>query len=445
MLLFHSVFFVPLRLCGEFPMRTFLGFGLGPIQTGIFLLDAVESGRFGRIAVSEIDAEVVSAVRSAGRVTINIASAAAVYSRSIPGIEVYDPNIAADRAALVALAAEADELATALPSVAAYPAVAELLAEAFARAPDRPRIIYAAENRNDAAERLQEAVAAWGLSPFSTLFSKKGTVPLAAVYVNTVIGKMSQVVTGDDLAGSGLAPLAPGLARAHLVESFNEILISDTRGLTRGLTQLIEKPNLLPFEEAKLFGHNAIHAAIGFLAAERGLTTMAQAGQDREIMEFAERTFLDECGAALCRKWGRERAPGRGAEGDSPLFRERHRKRGQSPEALFTAAGFTAYARDLLVRMTNPLLRDTVARVCRDLERKLGWDDRLVGTLRLCLSQGVEPVRMARVAALAAQRVAGTADPAALRSRLADLWPSPWTDEHESVWRRIEAANRSGG
>ena len=63
----------------------------------------------------------------------------------------------------------------------------------------------------------------------------------------------------------------------------------------------------------------------------------------------------------------------------------RHRGAG----ALFTPAGFTDFADDLLERMTNPLLADTVDRAARDPRRKAGWDDRLVGVLRLGLATGV--------------------------------------------------------
>jgi mannitol-1-phosphate/altronate dehydrogenase len=45
--------------------------------------------------------------------------------------------------------------------------------------------------------------------------------------------------------------------------------------------------------------------------------------------------------------------------------------------------------------MLNPYLRDQVARIIRDPRRKLSWNDRLIGTMRLALSQGVEPVRFA--------------------------------------------------
>ena len=81
--------------------------------------------------------------------------------------------------------------------------------------------------------------------------------------------------------------------------------------------------------------------------------------------------------------------------------------------------------------MVNPFLKDQVARITRDPERKIGWDDRSVGTMRLALSQGIEPVIFAKGARLTALEIAGT--PAAARAKLAELWPAPWGDEHEKL------------
>jgi len=51
--------------------------------------------------------------------------------------------------------------------------------------------------------------------------------------------------------------------------------------------------------------------------------------------------------------------------------------------------------------MTNPFLVDMIERVTRDTERKLGWNDRLIGTMRVALGQGVIPRRYAFGAAAA--------------------------------------------
>ena len=53
--------------------RTFVGFGFGPIQAGLFILEAVRSENFGRIVVGEVLPELVQAIReNGGRFAINV-------------------------------------------------------------------------------------------------------------------------------------------------------------------------------------------------------------------------------------------------------------------------------------------------------------------------------------------------------------------------------------
>ncbi len=357
--------------------KTFVGFGFGPIQSALFLYEAHRSGHFSRYLVAEVDAALVRAVRAAGgRYAINIAHPDRIERVVIEGVQLGDPAEASDRRALVDAIAAADEMATALPSVQFYDSgdaasVVRLLADGLAqRDPSRPAIIYAAENHNRAAEilaeRLQASVRADALGSVQTL--------------NTVIGKMSGVITDADTIGRlGLATLTPETPRAVLVEPFNHILISRVTlpGVQRGIGVFVEKDDLLPFEEAKLYGHNAIHALIGFLARLRGVTTMAEAAGQDDIMATARTAFIDESGAALVKKYQHLQDP------------------------LFTLDGYRAYADDLIERMVNPNLNDLIARVTRDAPRKLGYDDRLFGTMRLALRHGIVPTRMARGAAAA--------------------------------------------
>lgn len=56
----------------------------------------------------------------------------------------------------------------------------------------------------------------------------------------------------------------------------------------------------------------------------------------------------------------------------------------------------TDFTDDLLVRFANPVLMDTVARVGRDVVRKLKRNDRLVGAALCCLASGVEPDHIIR-------------------------------------------------
>jgi mannitol-1-phosphate 5-dehydrogenase len=91
-------------------------------------------------------------------------------------------------------------------------------------------------------------------------------------------------------------------------------------------------------------------------------------------------------------------------------------------DELFTEDGFRAYAEDAVTRMVSPFLRDPVGRVTRDPARKLGWEDRLVGSMRLASEAGVKPNRLARGVAIALQCLCeetGQGDPEVL---LSDLW-----------------------
>jgi mannitol-1-phosphate 5-dehydrogenase len=127
-------------------------------------------------------------------------------------------------------------------------------------------------------------------------------------------------------------------------------------------------------------------------------------------LEFLRRAFIEESGKALI-----------------------HRYRGIDP--LFTPQGYAAYADDLLRRMINPWLTDTADRVGRDVERKLGWDDRLVGTIRLGLSAGITPRRYALGAAAALLRldpglITNRSDPV---KRLPALWGDTPRDNAQEI------------
>lgn len=357
--------------------KTFFGFGFGPIQSALFLYEAFRSGRFTRFVIAEVDASLVQAVRSSGgRYSINIALPDRIEQATISGVELYNPAAPEDREQILRAIAESDELATSLPSVAFFDkggltGVAHALADGFSRrAAPRATVLYAAENHNHAAELLHASVAKY-CAPAA----------LAGIqFLNTVIGKMSGVITDPQtIAKLNLATLTPTVPRAVLVEDFNRILISQITlpGFRRGIEVFIEKPDLLPFEEAKLYGHNAIHALIAFLGAQRGLTAMSEAAAHPDLIATARTAFLDESGAALVRKHG--------ALGDP----------------LFTAAGFAAYAEDLLARMVRPTLNDLIARVTRDQVRKLGYDDRFFGAMRLALQYGIRPTHLAKGAAAA--------------------------------------------
>lgn len=403
-------------------MVTFVGFGFGPIQAGLFLTEAFQSGAFDRLVVAEVVPAVVAAVSAAGGFTVNIGHADHISALRVAPVEIYNPAVPADRAALVAAVAEASELATALPSVATYAtggaaSVSAILADGLLRKLELggpPAVIYTAENHTRAAELLAEAVTA-------ALPADRYTAALAHVqFLDTIIGKMS----GAPEETADLAPVAPGLARAFLVEAFNRIYISQIQRpagdaawatFQRGIAVFVEQPDLRPFAEAKLYCHNAGHALAAYLAHQLGYRRIDELRQRPDVLAFVRGAMVEESGAALVTRFG----------GSDPLF---------------TPAGMRTYADDLIGRMVNPYVRDTVARVGRDPARKLGWEDRLIGAMRLAIDAGV-PSRRYAVGVAAALRWLEIA-PAHAPAYLAELWRplAPSADEQRAILDHIVPA-----
>ncbi len=420
--------------------RTFVGFGFGAIQAGLFLYEAQESGAFDRLVVAEVLPDILRSVRAAGGCCrVNIARSDRVEVADIGPIEILDPAIENDRRALIDAIAEAQEIATAVPSVSFYKSstpgsIHRLLARGLAEKCRRggPRaIVYAAENHNQAAEILQDQT--WEEIPVESRAAGR------VRFLNTVIGKMSGTIADpQEIADAGLVRVTEGDRRAFLVEEFNRILISrvdfgpGAQTFRRGITVFQEKQDLLPFEEAKLYGHNATHALAAYLAHLKGIPRIADLRRFPALIAFLRDAFLEESGGALL---------------------NRH----QGVDPLFTPAGYRAYAEDLLERMVNPYLRDTAERVGRDPRRKLGWDDRLIGTIRLALAQGIHPWRYSVGAAAALAylhpgllldsslglaplledcwggRVGETSEQAAVEAEIGQAWPilRGWIQGHD--------------
>jgi mannitol-1-phosphate 5-dehydrogenase len=402
--------------------RTFAGFGFGPNQAGLFLYEAFCSGAFRRLVVAEILPEVVSAVRrSGGYFGVNIAHADHIEHFQAGPIEIYDPAVESDRAQLVEAIANADEISTAVPSVTNYvtagPAsIHRILAEGLVEKAKKsaPRaVVYAAENHNHAAEILESHV----LDEISA--NERERVQARVQFLNTVIGKMSRVVSDPgEILDFGLIPITPDAPRAFLVESFNRILISKINfPFRRGIQVFQEKKDLLPFEEAKLYGHNATHALAAYLGALVGALFIADLEPIPGMLPFLRAAFVEESGEALVRK-------------------------NRGVDVLFTQEGYAEYVDDLLRRMMNLYLRDTVERVARDPDRKLGWDDRLIGTLRVALRAGLTPRRYAfgAAAALAAIDRSTLEDGAGAVALLNAIWKGAAADEREKelVIRLVE-------
>lgn len=320
--------------------RTFVGLGFGAIQAGLFLYEAYRSGGFARLVVGEVAPDSVDALRrSAGCYAVNVAHADRVEAARVGPVQMENPAAAADIPRLVDAVAEAEEISTAVPSVRFYAgpepgSIHRILAQGLRKkvAAGGPRaVVYAAENHNHAAEILEAAV----FEEIPT--AERALVRERVCFLNTVIGKMSGVVSAaGEAQARHLATVTPDSSRAFLVEAFNRILVSQVcfphavgePPFYRGIAAFVEKEDLLPFEEAKLYGHNATHALAAYLCSLRGLERIADLRTTPDLLGFIRAAFLEESGEALIRKHaGKDR--------------------------LFTPEGYREYADDLLERMTN--------------------------------------------------------------------------------------------
>jgi mannitol-1-phosphate 5-dehydrogenase len=120
--------------------------------------------------------------------------------------------------------------------------------------------------------------------------------------------------------------------------------------------------------EKKLFVYNMGHAALAYLGYLKGYTYVHEPFKDRPLIEIFQHS-LDETTQALLKLYPKD----------------------------ITTQELREVRGDVDVRFSNPLIMDTVYRVGRDPERKLGPDDRLIGSARLCLSQDIAPENVARI------------------------------------------------
>lgn len=394
--------------------RAFVGLGAGVVQLGLFAYEAQRAGNYAPPLLVDVRADLIGSVRADhGRVRVNVARNDRVDVAEIGPLRVADSSEPVELETVVEAIATADELATALPTVSAYRTSAansphRLIADGLRRrVRTTPLIVFCAENRRNAAAILRDATGE-SIDP-----SERAPILARARFVDTVIGKMGGVITDPDQVGrEGLATITSGMPWACLVEEFDRILVSrvDPAGeLQPGMAALREVNDLTPFEDAKLLGHNATHALGAFLGKLLGLSRFGDLRDVPGAMAFLRAAFIEESGRALVARYA-----------------------GVGPP--FTPAGFVDYADDLLARMVNPYLADSIERTARDLRRKLGWDDRLVGLMRLGLAQRVPTPRFAMGAAAGLEllrREGATGSDAQL---LGDIWSSrPGDAEVESV------------
>lgn len=257
---------------------------------------------------------------------------------------------ASERSVIAAEIADTDLIATsvgknALPHV--FPALAEgIEARAGAGATAPVDIIIAENIRGGAA--LFRAGLGEHLPPAFSLDRQVGLV-------ETSIGKMVPIMTDEDRARDPLWVFA---------EAYNTLIV-DRHGFcgpVPDLPAIKAVDNINAYVDRKLFVHNLGHAAVAYFGYEsnEAFTYIWEPLTDRSVVAKVT-DAMREAAAALSREY---------------------------PDDL-TAEDLEEHIQDLLRRFANRALGDTIFRVGRDLYRKLGREDRLVGACLLAARHGL--------------------------------------------------------
>lgn len=325
-------------------MPKFVQIGAGKIGRS-FLAQLFSAAGY-EVVFSEVNPIVVAALNERRQYTIEIRD-------RVPGI-IHVRNVrAVDGRDTEAVARELCDCDCAATAVGAeylklvYPALARALILRD-KAGAGPLDVILAENLRDAARVVREGVRTL-LPPGFPLEQRLGLV-------ETSIGKMVPIMRPEDEARDPLLVYA---------EAYNT-LICDRKGFLAGVPPvpgLDAKENIRAYVDQKSFIHNLGHALCAYFAhLEAPDLIYTWEAVEHPRIGPATRAGMWESARALIAAYPEE----------------------------FNEANQDAHINDLLSRFCNRALGDTIYRVGRDIQRKLGPQDRVIGALRLDEEHGVE-------------------------------------------------------
>ena len=327
--------------------------GAGNIGRG-FMGELLSAGGY-RVTFIDVDRPLVDALADRGAYEVHHISNTgdeAVRVTGVRAIHADDREAAADAIAGCAVASTA-------VGVRALAAVAPMLAAGIARRLARgadPLNVITCENLIGAGRRLQALV--W--QTMERLAEDAGAPPPDRSAFESRIGFVEAVV-------SRMVPIVPEATRRRdplwiACEPYARLPVDATaiRGPVPHVAGLEPVANILAHQQRKLATHNMSHAVCAYLGYAAGHALVWQALDDPAV-EGVVRAAMAETGRALVARFG------------------------------FDPDEQQAYEADLLARYRNRALADQVVRVAADPLRKLGPDDRLIGSARLCLQEGVDP------------------------------------------------------
>ncbi len=293
----------------------------------------------------DVDQAIIDALNELGHYVVEVKDTEprSVLVENVAGVNGRETELVAEELATCRVVATAVGPA-ALPYI--YPNLAAGLV-ARRELGNGPLDVIICENMRDAAEAMRAGVAEHLPADF----------PLDEMLgaVETSIGKMVPIMSEQDRARDPLLVFA---------EAYNT-LICDARGFLGAVPDVPEldpKQNMKAYVDRKLFIHNLGHALCAYFShlEDPSLEYTSQAVEHPKVGP-AVRAGMMESAAALIAAYPEE-------------FDEENQR---------------AHVDDLIERFANKALGDTIYRVGRDIRRKLGREDRVVGALRFDAARGV--------------------------------------------------------
>ena len=319
-------------------------YGAGNIGRGF--IGALFSTSGYDVSFVDVAKPVVEALQARGSYPLRVLDGAGYEDITITRVSAIDGT---DADAVARAIAGADVMATAVgANILKFiaPNIANGLKLRFAQG-GAPLNILICENLMD-ANKVLEGMIKQHLTAAEQLWMDQ-----SVGLVEASIGRMVPVQTEEMKAGDALRVC---------VERYGFLPVD--RDAFRG--EIPQIRNMVPFSpfdfyiRRKLYIHNLGHATAAYLGLYTGKPLIADAIDEPEILFLVEGAML-ESAEALSKKYGVA-----------------------LPEIL-------RHISDLLARFANRSLGDTCARVGADPVRKLAASDRLIGSARLCLEQGVSP------------------------------------------------------
>jgi mannitol-1-phosphate 5-dehydrogenase len=304
-------------------------------------------GRSGyKIVFVDVDPVIISLLntRNSYRVVIKGEKEEEIIVRQVQAISALDKQSVIDTVSTAGIAAVSVGK-NALEKV--LPLIASGLKKRFNDNPNKPLDIILAENMRSAADFTREQL----VKNLSTGFPVDSYVGL----IETSIGKMVPIIPQAEVEKDPLVVFAEPYNTLILDGKGFKSPIPDVRGLA-------PKNNIKAWVDRKAFIHNLGHATAAYLGYFKhpDAVYMYEVLDDENILQFTRNVML------------------------------------QSAEILrvvypgdYTKADLEEHIDDLLYRFRNKVLQDTIFRVGQDLPRKLGADDRFMGSIHLALQNNM--------------------------------------------------------